>query len=60
MERECTFTTRPYPTNDLYELDLQNHLDQMIKVGWRLVCTQQLITETSQTPQRIVLFWSKE
>lgn len=60
MPREYTFTTRPYPVNDLCELDLQSHLDQMAGVGWVLVCTQHFLREGSQTQPQMILFWGKE
>jgi len=33
MLKEYTFTTRHSPTNDLYELDLEEHMHQMAKMG---------------------------
>jgi hypothetical protein len=51
MTKAYTFTTKHYPVNDLLALDLQDHLDQMAKVGWELVSTQQLINEHSATTQ---------
>lgn len=33
MPKEYTFTTRHSPAKDLYELDLEEHMDQMTKVG---------------------------
>jgi hypothetical protein len=32
-----TFTTKHYPVNDLLALDLQDHPDQMAKLGWQLI-----------------------
>ena len=34
MPKEYTFTTRHSQTTDLYELDLEEHMNQMTKVGW--------------------------
>jgi hypothetical protein len=48
-----------YPVNDHLALDLQNHLDQMAKVGWELVSTQQLINEHSSTTPQMIFFWEK-
>jgi predicted GNAT family N-acyltransferase len=45
MAKAYTFTTKHYPVNDLLELDLQDHLEQMAKFGWELVSTQRLINE---------------
>jgi len=33
MPKEYTFTTRHSPANDLYQLDLEEHINQMAKVG---------------------------
>ncbi|HTP67059.1 MAG TPA: hypothetical protein VMJ66_16820 [Geobacteraceae bacterium] len=60
MAKAYTFTTKHYPVNDLLELDLQDHLDQMARVGWRLVSTQQLINEHSVTTPQIIFFWGKD
>lgn len=60
MSKEYTFTTRHYPVNELLALDLQEHLDQMAKVGWELINVQQLINEQSATTPQIMLFWGKE
>jgi hypothetical protein len=60
MAKEYTFTSKHYPVNDLLALDLQDHLDQMAKVGWRLVSTQQLINEHSTTTPMMIFFWSKD
>ena len=60
MPKEYTFTTKNYPTNDLYELDLEEHMNQMAKVGWELVSTEQLIQEHNSTPPQLILFWGKE
>lgn len=59
MAKEYTFSTRHYPVNDLWELDLQSHLDQMAGDGWTLVCTQQLVHEDRQATPQMVLFWSR-
>lgn len=59
MAKECTFTTKHYPINDLLELDLQNHLEQMSEVGWSLMSTQHLVQNHSETTPQIILFWSK-
>lgn len=59
MPKEYTFSTKHYPTNDLWELDLQSHLGQMADDGWTLVCTQHLIHEDHQTTPQMILFWSK-
>lgn len=45
--------------DDLLALDLQDRLDEMAKLGWEMVSTEQLINEHSPaTPQR-VFFWCK-
>ena len=59
MPKEYTFTTKHYPVNDLWELDLQSHLDQMAEAGWTLVCTQRLIHEDRQTTPQMILFWNR-
>ena len=59
MSKEYTFTTKHYPTNDLYELDLEHHMNQMAEGGWTLVSTQHLIHEKRQTTPQMILFWSK-
>jgi hypothetical protein len=59
MSKEYTFTTKHHPINDLWELDLQSHLDQMAADGWTLVCTQNLVHEARQTSPQMILFWSK-
>ena len=59
MPREYTFSTKHYPINDLWELDLQNHLDQMAADGWSLVSTQHLIREGHQTTPQMIIFWSR-
>lgn len=59
MAKEYTFTTKHYPINDLLELDLEEHMSQMGKTGWELVCTQQLIREHSHTSPQMILFWSR-
>lgn len=60
MAKAYTFTTKHYPVNDLLELDLQYHLDQMAEVGWELVGIQQLIKEHSTTTPEMIFFWAKE
>ena len=59
MPKKYTFSTKHYPVNDLLELDLQNHLDQMAEVGWSLVNTQHLVHPHSETTPQMILFWSK-
>lgn len=59
MEKTYTFTTKHYPVNDLLALALQDHLDQMAKVGWKLVSTQPLINEHRVTTPQIIFFWCK-
>lgn len=59
MRKTYTFTTKHYPTNDLLELDLENHMNQMAEGGWELVCTQQLIREYSDATPQLLLFWVK-
>ena len=59
MPTEYTFTTKHYPINDLWELDLQNHLDQMAADGWSLVSTQHLIREDHQATPQMILFWNR-
>jgi hypothetical protein len=60
MTKANTFTTKHYPVNDLLALDLQDHLDSMAKLGWKLVSTQQLINEHSPTTPQMILFWGKD
>ena len=60
MAKAYTFTTKHYPVNDLLALDLQDHLDQMAKVGWELVSTEQLINEHSATTPQMIFFWGKK
>lgn len=59
MAKVYTFTVKHYPVNDLLELDLEAHLNQMGKVGWELVSTQQLINGHSATTPQIIFFWGK-
>ncbi|PLX81313.1 MAG: hypothetical protein C0614_06820 [Desulfuromonas sp.] len=59
MAKQYTFTTKHYPVNDLWELDLEQHMNQMAADGWTLVCTQHLIHEARQTTPQMILFWSK-
>ena len=59
MPKEYTFTTKHYPVNDLWELDLEQHMNQMAEDGWALVCTQHLANEERQTTPQLILFWSK-
>ena len=59
MSKKYTFTTKHYPVNDLWELDLEHHMNQMAEDGWTLVCTQHLIREDHQTTPQMILFWSK-
>jgi len=54
-----TFTTKHYPVNDLLTLDLQDHPDQMAKVRWELVSTQQFINEHSATTPQMIFFQGK-
>jgi hypothetical protein len=60
MAQEYTFSTKHYPVNDLLELDLQNHLDQMAEFGWTLVGTQHLVPTHGETTPQMILFWSKD
>lgn len=59
MTKEHTFTTKSYPINDLLELDLEEHMNQMGKDGWVLVSTQQLIGEQRSTIPKMILFWRR-
>jgi hypothetical protein len=59
MSKAFTFTTKSYPTNDLFALDLQSHMDQMAKLGWDLVSTQHLIEEDNSKIPQMMFFWSK-
>lgn len=59
MAKTYTFSTKHYPVNDLLALDLQEHLDQMAKVGWELISTQQLINEHSATTPQMMFFWGR-
>lgn len=60
MPKTYSFTTKSYPTNDLLELDLESHMNQMAETGWELVCTQQLIKEYGTTSPQIILFWVRD
>jgi hypothetical protein len=60
MAKTYTFTIKHYPVNELLALDLQDHLDQMAKVGWVLVSSQQLINEHSSTTPQMIFFWGKD
>jgi hypothetical protein len=60
MAKVYSFTTRHYPINDLLALDLQEHLDQMAKVGWELVSTQQLVNVHYDATARLMFFWGKD
>lgn len=60
MPKEYTFTTKHYPVNDLYELDLEEHMNQMASAEWELVSTQQLICERDTTTPQMILFWGKD
>ena len=52
MPKEYAFTTRHSPAKNLYQLDLEEHMHQMAKVGLELVSTEQLIQEhNSKMPQ---------
>ena len=57
--KEYTFTTKHYPVNDLLELDLEEHMNQMGKGGWELVNTQQLIGERNPTIPKMIFFWGR-
>ncbi len=59
MSKEYTFTTKHYPVNDLLELELEEHMNQMGKAGWELVSTQELIHEYSPTTSQMILFWAR-
>ena len=54
MSKEYTFTTEHYPVNDLLELDLEQHMNQMAEAGRELVSTQQLIREHSPTTPQMI------
>lgn len=60
MAKAYTFTTKHPPVNDLYALDLQDHLDQMAKLGWELISTQKLINEHSAATPQIIFFWGRD
>jgi hypothetical protein len=60
MAKSYTFTIKHYPVNDLLALNLQDHLDQMAKVGWELVSSQQFINEHSSTTPQMIFFWGKD
>lgn len=60
MERAYTFTAKHYPVNDLLELDLEEHLNQMGKMGWDLVSTEQLVNKHSKTTPQLLFFWGKQ
>jgi hypothetical protein len=34
MPKEYAFTTRHSPAKNLYQLDLEEHMHQMAKMGW--------------------------
>ena len=60
MAKAYTFTTKDYPANDLLALDLQDHLEQMAKLGWELVSTQQLVNLMGEAIPQIIFFWGKD
>jgi hypothetical protein len=60
MSKSYTFTTKHYPVNDLLALELQDHLDQMAKMGWQLISVQQLINEHSATTPQMIFFWGSD
>lgn len=60
MTKAYTFTIKHYPVNDLLGLDLQDHLDQMARAGWRLVGTERLVNEHSITTPQIIFFRGKD
>lgn len=60
MAKNYTFTTKHYPVNDLLALDLQDHLDEMAKLGWEMVSTERLINEHSPATPQLVFFWCKQ
>ena len=57
MAKANTFTVKHFPVNELLSLDLQDHMDNMAKLGWNLVSTQQLINEHSSTTPQLIFFW---
>jgi hypothetical protein len=60
MAKAYIFTTKHYPVNDLLALDLQEHLDQMAKVGWELVSTQPLINTHYDATAQLMFFWGRD
>ena len=60
MGKSLTFTTKSYPFNDLLALDFQEHLDNMVKLGWKLVSTQQLMNGQGSPVAQMILFWGKD
>ncbi len=60
MGKSLTFTTKSYPFNDLLALDFQEHLDSMVRLGWNLVSTQQLMNAHDSPVAQMILFWGKD
>jgi len=60
MAKTYTFTAKHYPVNDLLALDLQDHLDEMAKLGWEMVSTQRLINEHSLATPQLMFLWGKK
>lgn len=60
MAKTYTFTIKHYPVNELLALGLQDYIDQMAKVGWELVNSQQLINEHSSTTPQMLFFWGRD
>jgi hypothetical protein len=60
MAKAYTFTIKHYPVNEILELDLQDHLDHMSKIGWELNSTQHLMNEHSATTPQMIFFWDKD
>ena len=60
MTKTHTFSVKHYPINDLFALDLQDHLDRMGQSGWELLSTQPLINEHNSTNPQLIFFWAKD
>jgi hypothetical protein len=60
MPKSYSFTVKHYPVNELLELDLETHLNQMADAGWELVSTEPLVNAHSTTTPQLIFFWAKD
>ena len=59
MPKDYSFTAKHFPVNGLWELDLEQQMNQMAEGGRNLVCTLQLIHEERQSTPQIIIFWGR-